>query len=109
MKTTLTSHDALISAPEAMPSDLLSATYDANTGEIIVSFRDGKVAQVLTSEFEELAQATAADYQMLDGTRAGVTCITETIDFAVAAAWWREQAESGSTAQANRSQNQRNT
>ncbi|MEM9008476.1 MAG: hypothetical protein AAGE59_33820 [Cyanobacteria bacterium P01_F01_bin.86] len=92
MKTTLTSHDALISAPEATPSDLVAATYDPDTAEIVVSFRDGKVARVLASEFEELATATTADYQMLDGTRAGVTCITATIDFAVAAAWWREQA-----------------
>lgn len=91
--TTLTSHDAIISAPEAMPSDLLSATYDADTSEIVVHFRDGKIARALTSEFEELAEAAAADYQFLDGTRAGVTCITETIDFAVAAAWWREQAQ----------------
>ena len=91
--TTLTSHDAIISAPEAMPSDLLSATYDADTSEIVVHFRDGKIARLLTSEFEELAEATAADYQFLDGTRAGVTCLTETIDFAVAAAWWREQAQ----------------
>ena len=93
MKTTLTSHDALISAPEAMPSDLLAAHYDTATGEIVVSFRDGKVAQVLTSEFEELAAATPEDYQWLDGTCAGVTCITETVDFAVAADWWRERAK----------------
>lgn len=93
MKTTLTSQDALISAPEAMPSDLISARYDADTEEIVVNFRDGKVARVLTSEFEELAEATVVDYQLIDGTRAGVTCITETIDFAVAAAWWREQAK----------------
>ena len=91
--TTLTSHDAIISAPEAMPSDLLSATYNADNSEIVVHFRDGKIARILTSEFEELAEATAADYQFLDGTRAGVTCLTETIDFAVAAAWWREQAQ----------------
>ncbi|MEL6384436.1 MAG: hypothetical protein AAFQ89_18665 [Cyanobacteria bacterium J06626_18] len=30
---------------------------------------------------------------LLDGTRAGVTCITETIDFAVAAAWWRKYTD----------------
>ena len=93
MKTILISQDALISAPEATPSDLISARYDADTGEIVVDFRDGKVARILTSEFEELAEATNADYKLLDGTRAGVTCITETIDFAVAATWWRKQAE----------------
>lgn len=93
MKTSLTAADAIVSAPEAMPSDLISAGYDAETGEIVVTFRDGKVARVSTAEFEELAEATVADYQFLDGTRAGVTCITETVDFAVAAAWWREQAE----------------
>ncbi|PSN17548.1 hypothetical protein C7271_17185 [filamentous cyanobacterium CCP5] len=93
MKTTLTSHDAYIFAAEGTPLDLISARYDAEREEIVVSFRDGKVARVLTSEFEELAGATTADYKWLDGTRAGVTCLTETIDFAVAAAWWREQAE----------------
>ncbi|MFE4108395.1 hypothetical protein [Almyronema epifaneia] len=93
MKTILTSHDALISAPEATPSDLISAYYEADTDEIVVSFRDGKVTRISTSEFEELAEATAADYQLLDGTRAGVTCITETVDFAVAATWWRELAK----------------
>jgi hypothetical protein len=92
MKTTLTSHEALVSGPEALPSDLVSAHYEAETGEIIVGFRDGKVARVPTSEFEELAEATVADYGCLDGTRAGVTCITERVDFAVAATWWREQA-----------------
>ena len=34
------------------------------------------------------SEATIADYQMLDGTRTGVTCISETIDFAVAATWY---------------------
>jgi hypothetical protein len=92
MKTSLKAHDAVIAAPEAMPSDLISASYDARTETIVVTFRDGKVARVATTEFEELAKATATDYQFLDGTRAGVTCITETVDFAVGAAWWREQA-----------------
>lgn len=93
MKTSLTAYDVTISAPEALPSDLISASYDADAEEIVVTFQDGKVARVPTAEFEELATATAADYQFLDGARAGVTCITETIDFAVAAAWWRKQAE----------------
>ena len=93
MKTTLTSHDALVSAPGEQSSDLISAHYDADTGDIIVGFRDGKVARVPTTEFEELAEATADDYQFLDGTRAGVTCITERVDFAVAATWWRERAD----------------
>lgn len=93
MKTTLTDHNAFVSAPDATPSDLISAHYEAETGDIVVSFRDGKVARVPTSEFEELAEATAPDYQCLEGTRAGVTCITETIDFAVAATWWRQQVE----------------
>ena len=56
------------------------------------SFQDGRVARVATTEFEELATATAADYEHLDGTRSGVTCITDTVDFAVAASWCREQA-----------------
>ncbi|NEP15473.1 MAG: hypothetical protein F6J97_01065 [Leptolyngbya sp. SIO4C1] len=85
--------DAIASAPAALPSDLISASYDAETQQIVVRFRDGKAARVSISEFEELAEATAADYELLDGTRAGVTCITDNIDFAVAAAWWREQAE----------------
>jgi hypothetical protein len=93
MKTTLTTYDVLVSAPESMPSDLLAANYDATKGEIVVSFKDGKVARVPTKEFAELAEATAADYRLLDGTRAGVTCITEKVDFAVAADWWRERAQ----------------
>lgn len=84
-------YDAVISAPEALPSDLTGACYDAETNEIVVIFRDNKVVRVPTSEFSELAAATVADYEFLDGTRAGVTCLSETIDFAVAADWWREQ------------------
>lgn len=76
-----------------MASDLVSAIYDAHTQEIVVEFRDGKVARVLTSEFDELAIATTADYACLEGTRAGVTCLTERVDFAVAASWWRSQAQ----------------
>ena len=74
------------------PEDLIAARYDADTDEIVVSFQDGKVARVPTIEFEELAIATADDYEHLDGTRSGVTCITDTVDFAVAASWWRQQA-----------------
>jgi hypothetical protein len=59
----------------------------------MVTFREDKVARVPTREFEELATATAAEYAFLDGTRAGVTCLTETIDFAVAADWWRSQTK----------------
>lgn len=84
--------NSVVSAPEALPSDLISARYDADTQNIVVSFRDGKVTRVPTTEFEELATATTADYEHLDGTRSGVTCITDTVDFAVAASWWREQA-----------------
>ncbi|MBE9060987.1 hypothetical protein [cf. Phormidesmis sp. LEGE 11477] len=85
-------YDAVISAPEALPSDLTSARYDAKTNEIVVTFKDNKVVRVPTSEFAELASATAADYEFLEGTRAGVTCLSKEIDFAVAADWWREQA-----------------
>lgn len=84
-------YDAVISAPEALPSDLTTARYDAETDEIVVTFRDNKVARVPAREFSELSTATAANYEFLDGTRAGVTCLTETIDFAVAADWWRQQ------------------
>jgi hypothetical protein len=93
MKTTPFSQDALISSPPETSSDLISAIYDACTQEIVVEFRDGKVARVLTSEFDELAIATMADYEFLDATRAGVTCLTETVDFAVAASWWRKRAQ----------------
>jgi hypothetical protein len=86
-------YDAVISAPSALPTDMTTARYDAEAHEIVVTFRDDKIACVPTREFEELATATAADYTFLDGTRAGVTCLTETIDFAVAADWWRSQAE----------------
>ncbi len=84
-------YDAVISAPEPLPSDLTTARYDAETDEIVVTFRDDKVARVPAYEFSELSAATAADYEFLDGTRAGVTCLTETIDFAVSADWWRQQ------------------
>lgn len=70
--------NSVVSAPEALPSNLISAHYDAATDEIVVSFQDGKVARVSTSEFEELANATNADYEHLDGTRSGVTCIRGT-------------------------------
>ncbi len=86
-------YDAVISAPDPLPTDLLTARYDAEKDEIVVTFRDDKVARIPTREFAELAAATAADYDFLDGTRAGVTCLTETIDLAVAADWWREQAK----------------
>jgi len=92
MTTIPLSFDAVISAPTPQPTDLTSAYYDTDTDEIVVTFRDDKVVRVPTQEFEELAHATAADYECLDGTRAGVTCITETVDFAVGADWWREQA-----------------
>ncbi len=85
-------HDPVISAPSPLPSDLTAAHYDVETREIVVSFRDNRVARVPTREFEELATATPDDYAFLDGTRAGVTCLTESIDFAVAADWWRSQA-----------------
>ncbi len=87
------SDNIIVSAPETMPSDLISARYEVDTQTIVVRFRDGKVARVATTEFEELATATAADYEHLDGTRPGVTCITDTVDFAVAASWWRKQAD----------------
>lgn len=92
MTTNQTLHDAVIIAPELQPSDLIEAQYDAGTQEIVVSFQDGKVARVPTTEFEELAAATEADYEYLEGTRSGVTCITDDVDFAVAASWWRQQA-----------------
>jgi hypothetical protein len=92
MTTSPLTYDAVISAPSSLPTDLTAAHYEAETREIVVTFRDGKVARVPTYEFEELATATAADYAFIDGTRAGVTCLTETIDFAVAADWWRSQA-----------------
>ncbi len=92
MTTNPLTYDAVISAPSPLPSDLTSARYDAETREIVVTFRDDKVARVPTHEFKELATATPNDYVFLDGTRAGVTCLTETIDFAVAADWWRSQA-----------------
>lgn len=91
MNTNQTLNDAVVVAPGLRPDDLIAAHYDADTDEIVVSFQDGKVARVPTTEFEELATATATDYEHLDGTRSGVTCITDTIDFAVAASWWREQ------------------
>ena len=93
MKTPLSSQDALISGPQAMPSDLISAVFDADQQKIVVRFRDGKIAQVPVSAFEELVGATVSDYEFLDGTRAGVTCLTENVDFAVAASWWRRQAQ----------------
>jgi hypothetical protein len=93
MKPTLNSHEAVISAPPETPLDLISAEFDVNAGDIVVHFRDGKVARVSSSEFPELAKATAVDYQFLDGTRAGVTCLTDNVDFAVAACWWRRQAQ----------------
>ncbi len=86
-------YDTVISAPEALPSDLTSARYDADTNEIVVTFQDDKVVRVPTCEFSELAEATVANYEFLDGTRAGVTCLSETINFAVAADWWREQTD----------------
>ena len=92
MTTGPLTYDAVISAPAPLPTDLVAASYDADTEEIVVIFRDDKVARVPTAEFEELATATAADYEFLDGTRAGVTCLTKTVDFAVAADWWRKQA-----------------
>ncbi|MEL6130528.1 MAG: hypothetical protein AAFU84_10735 [Cyanobacteria bacterium J06633_23] len=92
MNTNQTLHDAVVVAPDTRPEDLITANYDADTDEIVVSFQDGKVARVPTTEFEELADATAADYEYLDGTRSGVTCITDTVDFAVAASQWRKQA-----------------
>ena len=91
MNTNQTLNDAVVVASGTRPHDLIAAHYDDTTNEIIVSFQDGKVARVPTTEFEELATATADDYEHLDGTRSGVTCITDTIDFAVAASWWREQ------------------
>ncbi|MFG6107186.1 hypothetical protein U2F10_33430 [Leptothoe sp. EHU-05/26/07-4] len=92
MNTSQTLHDAVVVAPPVRPEDIIDAHYDADTREIVVSFQDGKIARVLTTEFEELAAATATDYEHLDGTRSGVTCITDTVDFAVAASWWRKQA-----------------
>ena len=92
MNTNQTLHDAIIVAPDLRPEDLIGANYDAETDEIVVNFQDGKVVRVPTTEFEELTAATVADYEHLDGTRSGVTCITDTVDFAVAASWWREQA-----------------
>lgn len=92
MNKSQTLHDAVVVAPDIRPEDLIAAHYDANTDEIVVSFQDGKVARIPTTEFEELATATVADYEYLDGTRSGVTCITDTVDFAVAASWWREHA-----------------
>ena len=92
MNTSQTLRDAVVVAPSIRPEDITDAYYDADAGEIVVSFQDGKVARVLTAEFEELATATVADYENLDGTRSGVTCITDTVDFAVAASWWRKQA-----------------
>lgn len=81
----------LFSAPDPLPTDLIEARYDAKINEIVVTFRDNKVARIPVGEFEELAVATAVDYESLDGTRGGVACITENVDFAVAADWWRSQ------------------
>ncbi|MEM9484119.1 MAG: hypothetical protein AAGA83_10560 [Cyanobacteria bacterium P01_F01_bin.116] len=89
MNINQTLHDAVVIAPATRPEDLIAACYDADTDEIVVSFQDGKIARVPTNEFEELAKATVTDYEHLDGTRSGVTCITDTVDFAVAASWWR--------------------
>ncbi|MEO0351540.1 MAG: hypothetical protein AAF282_15980 [Cyanobacteria bacterium P01_A01_bin.15] len=89
MNTSQTLHDAVVAAPPIRSDDLIAAHYDADTNEIVVSFQDEKVVRLPTSEFEELATATVADYEHLDGTRSGVTCITDTVDFAVAASWWR--------------------
>ncbi|PZO19059.1 MAG: hypothetical protein DCF25_08955 [Leptolyngbya foveolarum] len=85
-------YDVVVSAPDPLPTDLIEARYDAKTNEIVVMFGDSKVARIPVGEFEELAVATAVDYESLDGTRAGVTCITEAVDFAVSADWWRSQA-----------------
>ncbi|MEM9906424.1 MAG: hypothetical protein AAF921_15510 [Cyanobacteria bacterium P01_D01_bin.44] len=46
-----------------------------------------------TEELKIFADAITNEIRGLDGTRAGVACITETIDFAVAATWWRAQAK----------------
>ena len=92
MTTTSLTYDAILSAPAPQSSDLISAHYDASTEEIVVIFWDNKTTRVATQNFEELAAATPTDYEQLDGTRAGVTYLTETIGFAVTASWWREQA-----------------
>ena len=73
MKTALSSQEATISSPQAMSSDLTAASYDIHSREIVVNFRDGKIARIPTTEFDELATATTADYEFLEGTRAGVT------------------------------------
>lgn len=91
MTTTPLTYDAVLSAPDPRPTDLVSAHYDSDTDEIVATFRDSKIARVATQEFEELTNATLADYQYIDGTRAGVTCLTDNVDFAVAAEWWRQQ------------------
>lgn len=91
MQTPLTARDAVILGPDPSPIDPISAVYDPKTQEIVVHFGDGKVAKVQTNEFEELANAGIQDFECLDATRAGVTCITDTVDFAVAASWWRAQ------------------
>jgi hypothetical protein len=93
MKTTLNFHDALVSAPPEMPWNLISASFDAKTREIVANFSDGKVARVPSTEFDELATAAIADDEFLDATRAGVTCLAETVEFAVAASWWRKRAQ----------------
>ena len=61
MEPLLDSHDALISAPDVLSTDLINASYDAQSKKIVAVFRDGKIARVAESEFEELATTTAAD------------------------------------------------
>ncbi len=49
MNTNQTLHDAVVVAPDTRPEDLITANYDADTDEIVVSFQDGKVARVPTT------------------------------------------------------------
>jgi hypothetical protein len=43
-------YDAVISAPSSLPTDLTATRYDAEAHKIVVTFRDDKVARVLTRE-----------------------------------------------------------
>ncbi len=74
--------------PAAVPT-----TAEYIEGDLVVTFSDGKVARVPTTEIPELAKATESDYAHLDASASGVCLMNDTIDMAVGAQWFYDQAK----------------
>ncbi|MEA5464514.1 hypothetical protein [Leptothoe sp. PORK10 BA2] len=90
MKTKLRSYTTRLvtdNPPTAVPT---RAEYIQ--GELVVTFSDGKVARVQTTDIPALANATESDYADLDASVVGVCLMNDTVDMAVAAQWFYEQA-----------------